>query len=430
MSALSLCRACLLVLTLFFLGTVSGAPALTIDQVAKAYVELVLAMGEHDPAYVDAYYGPNSWRDAVRSAPPDTTEIAARAAALAKGLSIPAGAGEFERLRVSFLRTQLRALAAHAATYDSDSRMNFEEQAAQLYDTTPPRRSLSSFDEILVQLGQLLPGEEPLHVRVERFNQTYEIPEERLPRVFEAAIAACRERSAAHLQLPEGESFRLEFVEDKPWSGYNWYQGGAHSLIQINTEFPVRIDRAIDIGCHEGYPGHHTYNALLEAELVRRRGWVEFSVYPLFSPQSLIAEGSANYGVELAFPGSEKLEFQQQVLYPLAGLDPASAERHDAVSGLIRELDFARNEIARQYINGEIDRATAVTLSQTYGLKSRERAEQSVTFIDNYGAYVINYNWGKTLVKAYIERGNPDAEARWRKFAELLASPRLPSDLQ
>ena len=43
------------------------------------------------------------------------------------------------------------------------------------------------------------------------------------------------------------------------------------------------------------------FNMLLEKNLVRDRGWHEFSVYPLFSPQSLIAEGTANYGIDIAF---------------------------------------------------------------------------------------------------------------------------------
>src|SRR6185503_6212472 len=101
--------------------------------------------------------------------------------------------------------------------------------------------------------------------------------------------------------------------------------GNARSLIQINTDLPIFIDRAVDLAAHEGYPGHRVYNALLEQALVRGRGWPEFSVYPLFSPQSLIAEGSANYGIEVAFPGEERVNFEKTVLYPLAGLDPSKA---------------------------------------------------------------------------------------------------------
>jgi hypothetical protein len=58
--------------------------------------------------------------------------------------------------------------------------------------------------------------------------------------------------------LPAEESFTLEYVTNQPWSGYNWYKGHYTSLIQINTDLPVAISRALDLACHEGYPGHHT----------------------------------------------------------------------------------------------------------------------------------------------------------------------------
>jgi hypothetical protein len=115
-------------------------------------------------------------------------------------------------------------------------------------------------------------------------------------------------------------------VTDKPWNGYNWYKGKYQSTVQINTDIKIFIDRAIDVGSHESYPGHHVYNMLLEKNLYHDRGWVEISLYPLFSPQSLIAEGSANYGIEVAFPGDDKVKFAKNVLLPLAGLDTAGID--------------------------------------------------------------------------------------------------------
>ena len=125
--------------------------------------------------------------------------------------------------------------------------------------------------------------------------------------MFQAAIAAAASARWRTSTLPAEESFTVEYVTGKSWSGYNWYQGNYRSLIQVNTDLPIYIDRAIDLACHEGYPGHHVYNVLLEKHLVRDRGWVEFTVYPLFSPQSLIAEGTANYGIEVAFPPDERV---------------------------------------------------------------------------------------------------------------------------
>ena len=153
------------------------------------------------------------------------------------------------------------------------------------------------------------------------------IPRDRLGRVFELAIAECRRRTLQHVELPAAESFTVEYVTGKSWSGYNWYHGNYRSLIQVNTDLPIFIDRAIDLACHEGYPGHHVYNALLEKNLMRDRGWSEFSVYALFSPQSLIAEGTANYGIEVAFSDDERRAFERDVLFPAAGLESCAGGR-------------------------------------------------------------------------------------------------------
>ena len=53
------------------------------NTLAERYVRLVLAMGQHDPDYVDAYYGPPEWRTEVDAEKIPLAEITTRAAALA-----------------------------------------------------------------------------------------------------------------------------------------------------------------------------------------------------------------------------------------------------------------------------------------------------------------------------------------------------------
>jgi len=279
---------------------------------------------------------------------------------------------------------------------------------------------------VLKQLESKLPGNGPLIDRYETFRSQFVIPRERLDTVFKAAIDGCRSRTLQHITLPPGESFTVEYVTGKSWSGYNWYQGNYRSLIQVNTDLPIYVDRAIDLACHEGYPGHHVYNVLLEKNLLRDRGWQEFSVYALFSPQSLIAEGTANYGIEVAFPRPERVDFERRVLFPAAGLNPANATDYYDVMALVDKLSYAGNEAARRYLDGTIDAKAAADWLVTYGLYSPPRAEQRVRFIDQYRSYVINYNLGKDMVAAFIESRGPD---RWAEFGRLISSPRLPSSL-
>jgi hypothetical protein len=414
------------------LAVVQG-PVAAMDDLAERYVKLVLAVGVHDADYVDAYYGPPEWRTAATAQRRGLADLDADAAALLAALSgraPPPGADELEGLRHRYLTTQLESLRARLAILRGEP-FTFDAESAALYDAVAPVHVEQEFESVLAQLGERLPGAGPLLERYQSFRDRFVIPTERLAAVFAAAIDGCRSRTLEHIDLPAGEAFTLEYVTDKSWSGYNWYQGNFRSLIQINTDLPVYIDRAIDLACHEGYPGHHVYNVLLEQHLVRGRGWQEFTVYPLFSPQSLIAEGTANYGIEVAFPDDERRRFERDVLFPAAGLDAGQVDEYYELLALVEQLSYAGNEAARRYRDGAIDAAAAAHWFETYALYSPERAAQRVRFVDQYGAYVINYNVGKDLVGRYLERrAGGDSKRRWREFARLISSPRLPSGLQ
>jgi len=417
-------------LCLTLLAAAAPAPARdSLDALARDYVALVLEIGERDPGYVDAYYGPAEWREAARANPRTTADLAAAAAAMQRRLDgIAAPGGGLEARRKAFLAAQLTA-ARHRLRMVEGGTLGFAEEALGLYGVRLELRPLSDYDPLLARIEQLVPGPGPLPARVEAFTDRFIVPAGRVDAVMRAAIAECRRRTLAHVPLPAGESFTLEFVTGQSWSGYNWYQGNYRSLIQVNTDFPVRMGRALDLGCHEGYPGHHVFNMLLERELARGRGWVEYMVYPLYSPQSFIAEGSANYGIELAFPGDERREFERRTLYPLAGISADGADTYLRLQDAIRALGGARFTIARDFLEGRLTRDEALALLQRYQLVSPARAAQSLAFIERYRAYVINYGLGEEMVAAAIARAGTEPAARWAAMRRLLSEPTLPADL-
>ena len=406
-----------------------GPAAPNMDELAREYLYLELSMGLHDGGHVDAYFGPEELKTAAEDTALSLDQILAASADLADRLvAIDTGDDEMFGMRVVGLVARLHALDTRIAINKGELPA-FDDESMALFGSKAPDNDAAHFEAILQELDALLPGEGPLSKRVENFNDEFVIPLDKLPGVFEAAMAECRKRTLEHIDLPEGESFTIEYVNDKPWSGYNWYQGGSISLIQVNTDFPIYISRAVDLGCHEGYPGHHTFNALLEKNLVDDMGWLEFSLYPLFSPQSLIAEGSGNYGIDLAFPGEERGEFEKTVLFPLAGLDADKADLYYEIGALIAQLNFAGNEAARDYLNGEITREEAAEWLQTYSMTPEDKSLQRTRFFDAYRSYVINYNHGKAMVADYIERGDADADERSARFEAMLSSPMLPADL-
>jgi hypothetical protein len=411
----------------------SPAPALDIKDTAERYVKLVLAMGQHDADYVDAYYGPADWKKKAEFERKPLDMIASEAKVLRDSVyQLPKRPDDLGTLHKEYLIKQLEALFARVQIVKGE-RMKFDEESRALYDAVAPTFPDSHFQEILDKLEPKVPGSGPLQQRYEEWKKAFIIPKEKLDAVFQLAIKECRARTLAHIKLPPSESFTVEYVTNKSWGGYNWYQGNYRSVIQVNTDLPAYIDRAVDLAAHEGYPGHHVYNTLLEKNLVRDRHWVDFSVYPLYTPQSLVAEGTANFGREVVLTKPERLEFEKKVLFPAAGIDPARAEEYYAVQDLMKDLSYAINEVARRYVNGEIDGKAAAAWLEKYALMEPDRAKQRVKFIDHYRSYVINYNLGEDMVRRYIEKrgGTEDQpEKRWKEFEQLLSSPRLPSGLQ
>ena len=415
-------------------STVARAATDDMNPVAERYAHLVLALGQHDHDYVDAFYGPTEWKTQAEKEKKSLDGIGAEAAdlsaTLAKMPDAATSGDEMLKLRREYLRKQISALAARVQMSKGE-KLKFDDESRALYDAVAPTYPDSHFDEIIGQLEAKIPGKGPLWERYEKWRKPFVIPKDKLDAVFQLAIEECRAPTQAHVALPPNESFTVEYVTNKPWGGYNWYKGNFHSVIQVNTDLPIYIDRAVDLAAHEGYPGHHVYNSLLEKNLVRDRGWPEFSVYALFSPQSLIAEGTANFGREIAFPTkADRMKFEKEVLFPAAGIDSKRADEYYAVQDLMKKLDYAANEAARRLVNGEIDENAAAQWLQKYAVMDPARAQQRVKFIKRYRSYVINYNLGEDMVRCYIEkRSGADPEKRWSEFGKLLSSPRLPSGL-
>ena len=402
----------------------------TLEAIARADVQLSLEAGEREEGYVDAYFGPAEWQAEARRNPRSVQALEADAAKLvARATAIdPAPLGLIERKRRNFLIGQLKAAETRMAMAGG-KRFKFDDEAMGLFGVKPVLTPLASLDPLLARLDALLPGAGTLAERYEAYRKGVVIPIDRIEKVVGLAIAECRRRTLAHIPLPANEKFTLGLARDKPWGAYNYYKGSFTSHIDVNADNPVSIGAAVDYGCHEGYPGHHVYNMLLERDLLKKRGWVEFSIYPLYGPQSLIAEGSGNYGIEIAFPGNEQAAFQAKTLFPAAGLTPPTGAKDAEITRIRAELGKARFTIAKAYLDGDVDRARAIELTAKYMLVSLKGAEGSLRFTDHYRSYVINYGYGLELVRAAAEAAGPGRNARWKALAKMLSEPTTPADL-
>jgi hypothetical protein len=95
-------------------------------------------------------------------------------------------------------------------------------------------------------------------------------------------------------------------------------------------------------------------------------------------------------------------------------------------------LHHAGNEAARRYLEGRLSPAETVEWLENWAMMPADRAMQRLRFFERYRSYVITYNVGLDIVRAWVERrGGTGArpDVRWREFGWLLRSPQTPAGL-
>ena len=170
------------------------------NTLGERYVRLVLAMGQHDADYVDAYYGPPEWRTEADAAkvPLDGDRDARVGAccAISRRPRLRRRPTSSIRLRHGYLARQLEALRARASML-TGRKLGFDEESKALYDAVAPMHGAAEFQRVLDELEKKLPGQGSLIQRYDEFRSGFIIPKERLDAMFKAAIDGCRIADAA-----------------------------------------------------------------------------------------------------------------------------------------------------------------------------------------------------------------------------------------
>jgi hypothetical protein len=306
--------------------------------------------------------------------------------------------------RVSFMKRQVESLLARHDVAAGE-RLSFDEESLRLYGVVAALPDLEEAARIRVELDAILPKGGSLLERFAAFQRAFLVPRDRLERVLSRAIEECRRRTREHLELPDEEGIALELVSGKDWPAFSTYQGGFRSVVRVNLDFPVPLGRVVEIAAHETYPGHHTASVLRDRELVVEKGLLELSVEPLVGPDALVREDLAASAWELAFSEEERLDFERDALYPLAGIDPSDAARHAEVERLVDRLEPLLVDAARRYLDGERDRvATAIWLENEAVVVD---PWTFLRFVDRNRTYVVTYTSGPSV-------------SSWASFTSLL----------
>ncbi len=400
------------------------------DPIARDYVLLGLRLDQHAPGTVDGYFGPAALKAQVDieqlRAPARLREDAAALRARLDGEVADAD-------RRIWLDGQLVALEAQARELAGDP-LPYAEHVERCMGFAPMRRPDAAFDVARAAIDELLPGSGSLAERLDAWDAGLEIPVERLPTVIDALVARYRERAASMFGLPEGEDLRVRLVTGQPWSGYNWFDGGRRSRVDINTDLPVRVPDLLHTVAHETYPGHHLEHAWKEAELVDRLGRLEASILLINTPECPISEGLADLGVSFAVPDDDEVELVAETLV-LAGLVAAEAEAQDVAE---RAVALAPHRATLRAIRGEAafrrhhDGAShddVLDYLVTVGGYAPAVAAKRLEFIEHplWRTYVFVYADGEAILRRWLEAAPP--EVRAARFGRLLREQVTPASI-
>ena len=171
-------------------------PATTLGSVGEQYVHIALSVRRFDDAFVDAYFGPDSWDADAQADPRTLDELRAAARALqsvAAGISADA---PMEVWRKAWLEANLRAMVARMDHVAGES-LSFDAEAEALFGVVPPHYEQSHYEALVGELEGLLPGTGGLRERYLAYRDRFVISGERLHAVFRAAIDECRARTVA-----------------------------------------------------------------------------------------------------------------------------------------------------------------------------------------------------------------------------------------
>lgn len=392
------------------------APA-PLDEAARTYLQLAEQLTRQDArsASGDSASAPTppTGRDAAPTL--SFTDIAARAHAAASAIGGAPAAGDLARR--DWLVAHLTAIGTRASM-KAGAHLTLRDELSGLFgiDQVPAPAPADALGATRAELIRRLPGTGPPGARLDAFEQDVLIPAERMPQVFDRALDECRTRTRHLLPLPEAESVTVSYVRGEPWSAFSTYLGVGLSRIDVNLSFPLTVDRALELACHEGYPGHHVINLLRDRRA--KSGHPELAAVPLFSPESFASEAAATTAATLVFTDEERLAFERDVLFPLAGLRPELAEPHHAVARLVDGLAPAIEAGVVRYLMGASDYVETLWALQEQALM--HHPEATLAFVNEYRSFALAYTWAKphpAITAADRDRRGEE----WDRFAALLA---------
>ncbi|STZ60747.1 CalR9 protein [Mycolicibacterium tokaiense] len=394
------------------------------DTLIREYLLLGLRFDRIEQGYVDSFTGDQALRRAVADEPaPDPAALSRQARHLLAALEETT----LERPRADYLRAHLRALDCAGRKFAGEP-VGFVDEVRDYFDVSITKGDPERYREAHAKLDAALGGSGPLGERMQAYRAAEEIPPERLADCINAFSSALRDRVRAEFPLDARETITYEIVTDKPWSGFNYYEGDYRSTVAVNADLKQQMSNLPRLVAHESYPGHHTEHCRKEAGLVEKQGQLEQTIFLVNTPQCLMAEGLADLALHAVVgPGWGAWAAE---IYADLGLT-FDGERAEAISEASAQLADVRQDAALMLHDEHRDVDDVAAFLQRWLLVNDARARQALRFLSSplWRAYTSTYIEGYRLLRGWLD-DRPAEVSLTAQFTRLLDEPLIPSSLR
>lgn len=398
------------------------------SELIRDYLKLGLRFDRIEDGYVDAFTGDSLLRAEVDDEPSSQpAELALQAQRLLAALTDVPRRDGFTDARADFIGAHLRALACAARKFAGEQ-VGFVEEVRDYFDVDISRGDPDRYRAAHVRLDEVLGGSGPLAERMEAHRVSEEIPPARLEECIHAFSSALRDIVRRTYPLPESETIVYEVVTDKPWSGFNYYEGEYRSTVAVNADLKQQMSNLPRLVAHESYPGHHTEHCRKEAGLVTAGGQAEQTIFLVNTPQCLMAEGLADLALYASVGPGWGLWASE--IYADLGLR-FDGERAESLSEAAAALADVRQDAALMLHDEHRDVDDVVAYLRRWLLVDDARARQMIRFLASplWRAYTSTYVEGYRLLRAWLD-ARPAGVSLAERFGRLLDEPLIPSALR
>lgn len=302
----------------------------------------------------------------------------------------------------------------------------YDEMTEQCFGLVSPEYSEGPFDEILEELGSVLPGRGPLSGRIAAFRQKTIIPREGLSAAMNMAVRFFHDSAVKNMGLRDENMPRLRYRDlhgaEFQQTLFGWDYDRFDWERTTALDYPYSLDLLISVACHETDPGHLTFLTFRCMSMVDN-GYPELGLNPQYSSSGAFIEGAARMGIHLTLETPEKYVDFERELMRLAGMDINIAECLPVWNKYLILSGYGKLEAQRKVWDGIWTQEEAVRFLEKYSFLEPGKGAAQFDHMAEDDGHFTTHDYSREVLWTYLDAKCSTLREKWDLLTRLFQVP-------